>query len=60
MIALKTAAMLANGAGAIDWAGLPVAVALFGVRDVTGLVERLRVIVRHDPQRAAADESGAA
>jgi hypothetical protein len=35
--------MLNNGMGGIDWAGLPVAVELYRVRDVEGLVERLLV-----------------
>lgn len=48
--------MLANGSGGIDWAGLPLACALFGVRDVTGLVERLRVIKAYDAKRADEEE----
>ena len=39
--------MLANGMGGIDWAGLPLAAAYFGVRDVEGLLHRLYVILTH-------------
>jgi len=56
VIAFKVTAMLANGSGGLDWAGLPLACALFGVRDVTGLVERLRVIKAYDAKRADEEE----
>lgn len=39
--------LLSNGMGGIDWAGLPVAVTLFGVRDVEGLMHRLALIKSH-------------
>jgi len=56
VIALKVAGMLANGMGGTDWSGLPIAAAYFGVRDVVGLIWRLRVIRSHDPKRN--DEQG--
>lgn len=52
MIAAKVNAMIANGSGGIDWAGLPYAVAFYGVRDIAGLLTRLQIIRRHDPERA--------
>jgi len=40
---------LSNGQGGFDWAGLPVVVALLGVRDVEALVNALLVIKLHRP-----------
>ena len=48
-------AMLANGMGGIDWAGLPLACAWLGVRDVDGLLQRLLIIKTHDPKRNQED-----
>lgn len=42
--------MLANGMGGLDWAGLPLAAAYYGIEDVEGLVHRLLVIKLHKPQ----------
>ena len=39
--------MLANGMGGIDWAGLPLACAYHGVRDIEGLLHRLYVMQTH-------------
>lgn len=41
--------MLANGMGGLDWAGLPLAVELYGVRDVELLVHALLAIKTHQP-----------
>lgn len=49
LLAMRTWNMLANGMGGLDWAGLPLAVALFGIRDVEGLLHRLQVIKQHRP-----------
>ena len=46
-MALKVHAMLANGSGGLDWAGLPLACALYGVRDVQMLLHRILVIKLH-------------
>jgi hypothetical protein len=43
--------MLANGMGGLDWAGLPLACAYHGVRNVEALVHRLIVIKQHNPKR---------
>lgn len=51
MIASNVYAMLANGMGGLDWAGLPLACAYHGVRDVEGLMQRLLVIKLHDPKK---------
>lgn len=48
--------MLSNGMGGIDWAGLPMACAYFGVRDVDGLLLRLMVMKTYDP--SAKDDDG--
>lgn len=48
-------AMLANGMGGLDWAGLPLACAYYGVGDIEALVHRLMVIKLHNPKRDAAD-----
>jgi hypothetical protein len=37
--------------GGIDWAGLPLACAWLGVRDVDGMLQRLLLIKTHDPKR---------
>ena len=41
--------LLANGMGGLDWAGLPLVVALLGVDDVEAFVDRLLVIKTHKP-----------
>ncbi len=41
--------MLANGMGGLDWAGLQLAVAMFGITDIEGLIDRLLVIKSHKP-----------
>lgn len=48
--AMRVHAMLANGMGGIDWTGLDLAVAMFGVRDVEALIERLLVLKLHKPE----------
>lgn len=52
MLAMRTWNMLANGMGGLDWAGLPLAVALLGITDVEGLLHRLQVIKQHKPPTA--------
>ena len=42
-------------AHSIDWAGLPLACAWLGVRDVDGLLQRLLIIKTHDPKRNQED-----
>ena len=60
LLAMRTWNMLANGMGGLDWAGLPLAVALFGIDDVEGLLYRLQVIKSHRPPGAADGAPGAA
>lgn len=43
--------MLANGMGAIDWAGLPIVVALLGIDDVEAFVGHLMTIKHFRPDR---------
>lgn len=43
--------LLANGAGGIDWAGLPLLCGWLGVTDVEGLMLRLVAIRMHAPKR---------
>ena len=38
--------------GGLDWGGLEYMVAMFGVEDVEGLVQRLIIIKGHRPQEA--------
>lgn len=45
--ALKSFRLMSNGMGGLDWSGLPVAVAMYGVRDVSGLIDRLLIIKGH-------------
>ncbi len=49
MLALRTWNLLSNGMGGIDWAGLPLVVALLGITDIEGLLHRLQVIKTHRP-----------
>ncbi|WKB52313.1 hypothetical protein [Eleftheria terrae] len=51
--ALTAWSHLSNGAGGIDWAGLPVVVELLGITDVEGLIHRLHVIKTHRPPNEA-------
>lgn len=51
LLALRVWNMLANGMGGIDWAGLPLAVELFGIADVDVLLHRLQVIKAHNPPK---------
>jgi hypothetical protein len=44
-------AMLANGMGGLDWAGLPLACAYYGVGDIEAMVHRLMVIKLHRTQK---------
>jgi hypothetical protein len=53
LAAFKVRAMLNNGMGGLDWAGLPLACAYHGVRDVEGLLHRLYVMQTHrDPKES--------
>lgn len=45
--------LLENGSGSIDWAGLPYAVALFGIQDIERLLMNLQTIRCHEPQKDA-------
>jgi hypothetical protein len=49
--ALKSFRLMSNGMGGLDWAGLPLAVARYGVRDVAGLIDRLLIIKGHRAPR---------
>lgn len=49
-MALTVFNALANGMGGICWEGLELHVALFGITDVEGLVQRLHVIKGHRPK----------
>ena len=49
VMAMKVWNFLANGMGGLDWAGLPLAVGMFGIADVDGLLHRLQVIKGHKP-----------
>lgn len=49
-MALTVFNALANGMGGIDWQGLDLHVAFFGITDVEGLVHRLHVIKGYRPQ----------
>lgn len=51
MLAIRIHNMLANGQGGLDWAGLPYALALFGVREVEPLLHRLSVIKAWKPRK---------
>lgn len=44
---------LSNGMGGLDWAGLPLLVALHDVRDVEGLLHRLHTIKVHQARQDA-------
>jgi len=49
LLAMRVWNMLANGMGGLDWSGMPLAVALYGITDVEGLLHRLQVIKAHKP-----------
>jgi len=44
-------AMLKTDMGGLDWAGLPLAYAYHGARDVEGLIHRLLIIKAHRPPK---------
>lgn len=46
-LAFKVFGLLANGSGGLDWAGMPLACARYGVQDVAGLIDRLLIIKTH-------------
>lgn len=48
--AIRVHAMLSNGMGGYDWAGLPLMVEWIGVQDVEGLLARLHAIRQHMAQ----------
>ena len=50
MFAFKAHALLANGMGGHDWAGLGVVCAWLGITDIDGLLQRLLIIKTHNPQ----------
>ena len=57
MLAIRAWALLANGMGAIDWAGLAVVVELLGITDVEQLIGRLQTIKTYRRrQRGEPDE----
>lgn len=43
--------LLANGMGGLDWAGLPLLVGWFGIKDTEGLMHRISVIKLHRAQK---------
>lgn len=47
--------MLENGNNALDWSGLGLAAALFGITDIEGLIRRLMVI-KHFNRRSPSEE----
>lgn len=49
LLALRVWNMLSNGMGGMDWAGLQLAVAMFGIVDVEGLIDRLLLIKAYKP-----------
>lgn len=51
MLAFRVFSMLANGMGGLDWAGLGLAAAFHGARDLEDLTERLLVIKLHRPTK---------
>lgn len=55
-MAIRIFNALSNGMGGVDWSGLPLWVAHFGITDITGLLHRLLVIKGHRrPDDAAAE-----
>ena len=48
-------ALLANGMGGIDWAGLPVVAAHLGIDDTHRLIDCLYTMKTHQPDKAGAD-----
>ena len=44
-------ALLNNGTGGLDWAGLPLLVGWMGIHDVEALMHRLAVIRLHRPPK---------
>ena len=44
--------ILSTGMGGIDWSGLDTLVALYGIDDVEGLINRLILIKLHPPKEA--------
>lgn len=48
--------MLANGAGGLDWAGLPLAVAHYGITNLPAVIDRLVVVKTHRPPEHAANQ----
>jgi len=51
VLAFHAHSMLANGMGGVDWTGLPLACAVFGVRDVEALIHRMLVIKMHRTEK---------
>ena len=50
-LAIQIHNMLHNGSGGLDWSGLPLACALYGVSDVEPLLHRLNIIRAHRPPK---------
>ena len=48
-VAQRVYALLSNGMGGVDWAGLPFVVQWLGVHDVDALMDRLYVLKTHRP-----------
>lgn len=48
-MAIRVFNALSGEMGGIDWAGLPIFIALWGIEDVEGLIDRLLVIKSHKP-----------
>lgn len=48
--AIRAWNLLCNGMGGIDWAGFHLVATTLGVTDIEGLIDRLAVIKRHQPE----------
>jgi hypothetical protein len=51
--AVKVFNATANGMGGVQWTALPLFVALYGVQDIEGLIDRLLVLLQHRPTTAS-------
>lgn len=55
-LAIRVWNMLSNGMASIDWAGLPLVAAMFGIEDLEALITRLMTIKQHRPGDAKNEE----
>jgi hypothetical protein len=56
VIAFEAWGLLSNGMGGLDWSGLEAVVALLGIADVEGLINRLKTIKLHRPPTVDQEE----